>query len=143
MRADEPVGELTAMWARHATSDLAAARVLAADPAMDPGAIGFHAQQAIEKALKSVLVFEQIDFSRTHDLGSLVRKLPPGWAPGLNEDQLARISQFAAETRYPIEDWNDIAEPSRAEVEAALELAAGVITAILDRFAAEGLEIPR
>ncbi len=142
MRADEPTRELTSMWAKHALGDLAAARVLAQSPDIDPSTVGFHAQQAIEKALKSVLVLGQIDFSRSHDLVGLMHRLPSGWDLGLDEEQLARVSQFAVETRYPIEDWNDVAEPRNVEVTAAVELAARVIQVILDRFAEKGLGIP-
>ena len=34
--------------------------------------VGFHAQQAVEKALKVALVLADIDFPRTHDLRELV-----------------------------------------------------------------------
>jgi HEPN domain-containing protein len=34
--------------------------------------VGFHAQQAVEKALKVALVLADIDFSRSHDLRELV-----------------------------------------------------------------------
>ncbi|MBK7422896.1 MAG: HEPN domain-containing protein [Propionivibrio sp.] len=38
-------------------------------------AAGFHAQQAVEKALKALLCFRDIDFPRTHDLESLINRL--------------------------------------------------------------------
>ena len=34
--------------------------------------VGFHVQQAIEKALKALLVARQIEFPRTHDLARLL-----------------------------------------------------------------------
>ena len=37
--------------------------------------IGFHLQQAIEKALKAILVKQAIEIPRTHDLGYLIELL--------------------------------------------------------------------
>jgi hypothetical protein len=57
---------LAELLLRKAASDLAAARVLAADPDPHDEAIGFHAQQAVEKAVKAVLALSQIAAPRTH-----------------------------------------------------------------------------
>ena len=56
----------------HAASDLGACRVLMAEEDMRDDVVGFHAQQAVEKALKVALVMADIDFPRTHDLRELV-----------------------------------------------------------------------
>jgi HEPN domain-containing protein len=66
---------LAELLLRKAESDLAVARVLAADPDPHDDAIGFHAQQAVEKALKAVLALEQIEAPRTHDITFLVELL--------------------------------------------------------------------
>jgi HEPN domain-containing protein len=42
------------------------------DPEIDEGAIGFHAQQAVEKALKVALTLRGSDFPKTHDLEFLI-----------------------------------------------------------------------
>ncbi len=39
---------------------------------MDDDVIGFHAQQAVEKSVKVVLVLAGVEFPRTHDLSFLV-----------------------------------------------------------------------
>jgi HEPN domain-containing protein len=54
-----------------AKSDLAAFRVLLANGDMLDDVVGFHAQQAVEKALKVALVLADIDFPRSHDLREL------------------------------------------------------------------------
>lgn len=46
-----------------ATSDLGACRVLMAAKDMRDDVVGFHAQQAVEKALKVALVLADVDFS--------------------------------------------------------------------------------
>lgn len=56
----------------HAASDLRACRVLMSEEDMRDDVVGFHAQQAVEKALKVALVIEDIDFPRTHDIRELV-----------------------------------------------------------------------
>ncbi len=39
---------------------------------MDDRPVGFHAQQAVEKAVKVALVLEGVDFPKTHDLEYLI-----------------------------------------------------------------------
>jgi HEPN domain-containing protein len=59
---------------RRAESDLRACRKLAADEAMGDDVVGFHAQQAVEKSLKAVLVLAGVPFPRTHDLDFLLAR---------------------------------------------------------------------
>ena len=49
-----------------ATDDLTAARALADVPAVSDAIVGFHAQQAAEKALKAALAATGQDFPFTH-----------------------------------------------------------------------------
>jgi HEPN domain-containing protein len=57
---------------RAARADLRAARLLAADPAQANEVIGFHAQQAVEKAIKAVLAESGVEIPFTHDLSFLL-----------------------------------------------------------------------
>src|SRR5262245_65368740 len=52
--------EVAESFARLAAIDLAAAEKLAPDPEMDDRPVGFHAQQAVEKAVKVVLMLKGI-----------------------------------------------------------------------------------
>jgi HEPN domain-containing protein len=56
-----------------AEGDLAAARLLAADVHQSDHVVGFHAQQAVEKAIKSVLVSRGLEIPLSHDIGYLVQ----------------------------------------------------------------------
>jgi HEPN domain-containing protein len=56
---------------RLADADLYACRVLADADDLADGAVGFHAQQAVEKALKVAIVLAEIELPRTHDLEQL------------------------------------------------------------------------
>jgi len=46
--------------------------VLASSPDVDDEPVGFHAQQAVEKCLKAVLVLHRVPFRKTHDLDELL-----------------------------------------------------------------------
>ena len=67
--------DLAHLLLRKARGDLSVARLIAADSDPHDDAIGFHAQQAVEKALKAVLASRQAPGPRTHDLAYLVELL--------------------------------------------------------------------
>ncbi len=72
-------------------------------PSYDP--VGFHAQQAAEKALKALLVRHQVRFGKTHEMGALL-ELAEQAAPGIRE-QLAdaeALTPYAVDARYPGEE---------------------------------------
>lgn len=141
MRAPEPVVELATRWLLRARADLVAARTLEAG-AVDAWIVGFHAQQAIEKAIKAALVFEQIEFPRTHDLERLAGLVPSGWELDLPSDRLARISEFGAETRYPPEGWNEVPSPTAAEVRDAVSAAEAAVAWLGRELARRGVPEP-
>lgn len=61
----------------------------------------FHAQQAVEKALKAVMTASQVRFRYTHDLEELYRLLTDsGIEPPRGIEELRRLSPFAVELRY-------------------------------------------
>lgn len=74
--------------------------------------LGFHAQQAVEKAIKAVLTAHSIEFPRTHDLAIVLDllsnkglDLPPGAA------ELTRLTPFGAVLRYDDAPDADRQEP--------------------------------
>lgn len=76
-------------------------RSMSADASAPNWVIGFHAQQAVEKSLKSVLARHEIEFPRTHNLSMLIEllrlhviPLPP------DADDLARQTPFGVALRY-------------------------------------------
>lgn len=71
------------------------------DPRAPMWGLGFHAQQAAEKAIKSVLTAHSIEYPRTHNL-SLVMDLLCQARLGLPPDaaELARLTPFAGVLRY-------------------------------------------
>ena len=62
----------------------------------------FDAQQSVEKALKSLCVFHQIVFPKTHDIAYLIELLEKGNVIIPDDVQNAKLLiGYAVETRYP------------------------------------------
>jgi len=83
------------------------------EPGAPPWAVGFHAQQAVEKAIKSALAAHSIEYPRTHNLALLVDLLAHG---GLrlppDAEELPRLTPFGALLRY--DDDSQAAAPAPA-----------------------------
>ena len=61
----------------------------------------FHAQQAVEKAMKAVLAARGVETSRTHDLMSLGKAvLDAGLPLPVSESDLLRLTPYAVGFRY-------------------------------------------
>lgn len=84
--------DLAKVLARKAEGDAKVARKLAPDPDIDDEAVGFHAQQAIEKWLKTVMALRGLEESRI--LGEAGVDLPPG------AEWLDDLSIYAVPLRY-------------------------------------------
>lgn len=81
-------------------------------------ALGFHAQQSVEKALKAVCALRGIEVRRTHDLAALGQAiLDAGDALPLPLDELRVLNPFAVEFRY---DDEIISTMTRGELDARL-----------------------
>lgn len=67
--------------------------------------LGFHAQQAVEKAVKVALMLEGIDFPKTHDLEYLIMLAGKHSITMEPELEASWLTPWAAEFRYdaPIE----------------------------------------
>jgi HEPN domain-containing protein len=99
-------------WLRFAREDLEAAenarsRMAAGSPV--PRHICWMAQQAAEKALKAALISLQIEFPFSHDLDLLRNLLPGNWKVTQSHPDLASLTEWAVEARYP-GDWPDATE---------------------------------
>ncbi len=64
-------------------------------------AAGFHAQQAVEKALKALLCASDLDYPRTHDLESLAGRLAGSpFALPFSPARLRPLTPYAVDFRY-------------------------------------------
>jgi len=70
-------------------------------PKASLAALGFNAQQAVEKSLKAVATLRGIEIRRTHDLTALVQGIEnDGASLPLDIEALRRLNPFAVEYRY-------------------------------------------
>jgi HEPN domain-containing protein len=102
-------GDLLAL----AREDLLSAEALDKAERVSDSPVGFHAQQAVEKALKAALAGRDLEFPFTHDLGLLMQlcedagfELPVGLA------EADRLTPYAAAIRYGLGDPEAVAAES-------------------------------
>ncbi len=88
-----------------AERDRQAFRRLADDPEIHDSLPGFHAQQAVEKALKALLAHHRIAFRRTHDIAELLDLIEDAGLPTPPAaDRLDELNPYAVEMRYGLID---------------------------------------
>lgn len=94
------LAEVVRRWIQSAQEDRGAMRVLGAEGL--PRALGFHAQQAVEKLLKAVLISYDVQPEDTHAVGVLLgqlHRLDRRLAESLGE--VDRLTPYAVRLRYP------------------------------------------
>jgi len=121
-------------WLAMALGDLEAAR---ARRGVRPRIVAFHAQQAAEKALKAALVLAGIEPPRTHDLEDLRRRLPGDWRVRRRPRDLARLSVYGVESRYP----DDLTPVAPIESATAVRQAQAVIRQVGADFERRGINV--
>jgi HEPN domain-containing protein len=93
--------EYAATLLAKARGDSRICQTLIGDPDSPQWGIGFHAQQAVEKAIKSVLCAKGVLYPLTHDLARLCGLLrKEGIAPPPHSEQLRRLNRYAVLFRY-------------------------------------------
>jgi len=81
----------------------------------------FHSQQCAEKYFKAILVSQNIEFPKTHDLLILNTLCTnAGILTGFTKEDLGRLSGYAVRTRYPGN------QPNPEESKDALEIAMNI-----------------
>ena len=96
-----PQREEAERYLRLARRDEAAFRALLNSVTVDFAVACFHAQQAVEKALKAVMFLHGLEFRRTHDLEELSGSLTDaGINIPLEAEELRRLTPYAVEFRY-------------------------------------------
>ena len=89
-------------WLQRAKSNMARAKAGRVSPDILFEDLCYDAQQAVEKALKSVCIIHEIVFPKTHDIAYLIELLEKGTVEVPEELQNAKIlTGYAVETRYP------------------------------------------
>lgn len=89
-------------WLRRAKSNLACAKTGKISQDVLNEDLCFNAQQAVEKALKSLCIVHGIVFPRTHDISYLIELLEKGNVHIPEKINMAKLlTDYAVETRYP------------------------------------------
>jgi HEPN domain-containing protein len=88
-------------WLGEAEEEFVVVDVLLADKRSPVRAACFHAHLAAEKALKALVIFRAVPLPKSHDLARLLPLLPPANASQLVRDDLARLSPWTIEGKYP------------------------------------------
>ena len=122
MRLEEHGPGSAVDWLRYAVSDLEIARITQSPQILLEG-LCFHAQQAVEKALKAVLVARAISFPRTHNITTLLDLLPQDIVISSEVEAAASLTGYAVFTRYP----GNIEPVSEEEYHEAVHLAEVVV----------------
>lgn len=105
-------------WAQYAEEDLIMARTALRRSKPLTTSSCFHSQQCAEKYLKAILVSQDIEFPKTHDLLILNTLCTErGIFTGFTKEDLGRLSGYAVNTRYPGN------QPTLEEAKDALEIA--------------------
>lgn len=125
MNEDELPSKLLTLARR----DLRAAEILRDEPDVGDGIVGFHTQQAAEKALKAWLTILGIEFPRTHDLSLLIHKLSDAGVEVTTLWELLNLNPFAVQLRYEILDDEPLDQEATLEqVTALLDQVEGLLT---------------
>jgi HEPN domain-containing protein len=117
---DDATAEIVQQWLRKAANDLQNIRNNLCADEVPTDTICFHAQQAVEKLLKSVLVANGRPITKTHDLVRLLSDatdLIPELLPF--EEQFEEVSEYGVAVRYP----NGFSEPTLSEAARVYEIA--------------------
>jgi HEPN domain-containing protein len=94
--------DFVSQWLAKAEEDLLVCGVILGAEMTSYDGVGFHAQQASEKALKALLVRHQVDFRYTHEIRELLA-LAESVAAGIHARLAAAetLTPYAVDARYP------------------------------------------
>ena len=136
MQATDRLADTT-RWLRYAEEDWVTAEILLRQPDVPPRQACWHAQQSAEKALKAVLIFLEIDFPRTHDLNILRNLVPERWQLKAAHPDLASLTEWAVDARYP----GEMPEATNVDASEAVEQARTIWTSVSTALAEHGYRV--
>jgi len=117
-------------WLKKANRDLLSAEheLTFADAVTET--VCFHCQQAVEKYLKAYLVFLNISFTKTHEIGELITKCEEKDREIFcYKEEADKLTDYAIGVRYP----EEYSEPTLEEAKEALEIAKRIKKFILEK----------
>ena len=109
-------------WLYRAREDIAVLKDLhKSNPEGYTSTICFHAQQAVEKYLKTFLAIHDVDFPRTHDVDYLLMECQKIDSDSFNID-LKSLTEFGVSVRYPDDFYVPTTNESQEYSEIALNI---------------------
>ncbi len=135
MTGDSPHVQEALRWMRFAGEDLDVAERLLRDDPVAARHVCWLAQQAAEKAIKAALTLDKVTFPFTHDLDALRNLLRAAWTARAAPVDLAELTEWGVESRYPGE-WP---EPTVSDAVRAVRDARTVIDSIKADFGSGGV----
>lgn len=111
--------EVIKEWIEKADHDLGSAKIIYLHLPEYFDTIAFHCQQSVEKYLKAILLFYQIEFLRSHDLIYLLELLSRRIE--IDESKFKKaflLNNFGVQIRYP----NKIIRLTKEELETAIQI---------------------
>lgn len=121
--AERDLTDLASLLRNKAAGDEAALRELTGKEHVPDSAVGFFAQQIVEKLLKAVLASRGIRFERTHDLARLAQQVAAsGIELPVEVGRVAELTPWAVELRY-----DEPFESEGLDRASALDLVEGIV----------------
>lgn len=127
---DDATREIVELWLRKADNDLLNIRNNLTAEDVPTDTICFHAQQAVEKLLKALLIAHGRNVAKSHDLVKLLTDVAD-LAPELGqfEELLEEISEYGVSVRYP----DGYCDPTVEEARNAYETAEKIRCVVLSK----------
>ena len=122
-------------WLAFARGDLDSAATLLGTRTPNRN-VGYLAQQAVEKALKAVILLDNTPFEMTHDLTAIAAQLPVDFQCPATTADLAWLADLETSARYPDEGDTITSDDARR----AVEMADAILTAVAEHFAVHGID---
>jgi HEPN domain-containing protein len=123
MPLNKPLAGSAEDWLLHARSDLSLAKIKRSNNEILAETLCYHAQQAVEKSLKAVLVFFGIEPPKTHNIGMLIEQMPNTVVRSAELSDAKALTDYAVSTRYP----GDFEAVTDKELEQAIQTAESVL----------------
>jgi HEPN domain-containing protein len=130
---DQPINSDLEKWLKFCDEDLRAADATLKDNVFS--AVCFHAQQAVEKAIKAVLLAKSGKVPRDHSVLRLAEMSDDKELFGLHKEELEFLDMFYVPTRYPDALPGSLPEglPNKEDAEKAVVSAKKVVEFIKKR----------
>src|SRR5450759_290693 len=125
-------------WIKKAEHDLGSAKIIFLYLPDYSDTIAFHCQQAVEKYIKAIMVYKEIEFQRSHDLIYLLELLSS--VSEISKDRYKKavsLNGYSVQIRYP----DKIVKLTREELEDAITISQEFRTFAIEQIGIEEINM--